>query len=48
MAPPKKNATRRLLFIILGLIVLLLVLAAVGRATGLFGGSDEGIEVETA
>ncbi|GIV59354.1 efflux RND transporter periplasmic adaptor subunit [Rhodocaloribacter litoris] len=48
MAPPKKNATRRLLFLIIGLIVLLVILAAVGRATGLFGTGNDAVEVETA
>ena len=44
----QKSATRRILFIIGGLIALLVLLGVVGAATGLFGGGGEGIEVETA
>ena len=48
MAKKKKNATRRLLFIIIGLIILLVVAGVVGKATGLFGSREKGVEVETA
>ncbi len=48
MAKKKGNPTRRLLFIIGGLLLVLILFLAVGRAVGWFGGGDDGIEVETA
>jgi HlyD family secretion protein len=48
MAKQKKSATRRILFLILGLIVLLAAVGAIGKATGFFGSRDKGVEVETA
>jgi len=48
MPPKKKNATRRILFIVLGLIVLLVVVGGLGKATGFIGKNDKGITVETA
>ena len=44
----QKSATRRILFIIGGLIALLVLLGIVGAAAGLFGGDGDGVEVETA
>ncbi len=44
----KKNATKRILFIIGGLVVLLVILGVVGSVTGLFGGGNDGVEVEVA
>lgn len=47
MAKKKKtNATRRLLIALGVLVALLIVFIGVGSATGLFGGGDEGVEVE--
>ncbi|WP_457652415.1 efflux RND transporter periplasmic adaptor subunit [Rhodocaloribacter sp.] len=48
MAKQKKSATRRILFIIIGLIILLVAVGAIGKATGFFGPRDKGVEVETA
>ncbi len=48
MAKQKKSATRRILFIIIGLIILLVAVGAIGKATGVFGSRDKGVEVETA
>lgn len=48
MAKKKKNATRRLLTIVIGLVVLLAIVAAVGNATGMFGEKEEGTVVEVA
>ena len=44
----QKSATRRILFIIGGLVALLVLLGVIGAATGVFGGGDGGAEVETA
>ena len=44
----QKSATRRILFILGGLVLLLVLLGVIGAATGLFGGGDGGLEVETA
>ena len=43
----KKSATRRILFIVLGLIVVLVILGVVGRTTGILGNKEEAITVET-
>lgn len=43
----KKNATRRILYIVLGLVVLIAILGAIGKATGIFGERDKSIAVET-
>ena len=43
----KKNATRRILFIVLALVILLAILGAIGKATGLLGERDKSIAVET-
>lgn len=44
----KKSATKRILFIILGLIGVLLILGVIGNATGLIGEKEQGTLVETA
>lgn len=44
----KSNATKRLLWILGGLLILLLILGVVGRMTGMFGTGGDGEEVETA
>ena len=44
----KKNPTRRILIILGILIVGVILIGVVGKATGLFGQNNEGIEVETA
>ncbi len=44
----QSNATRRILWIVGILLVVLIILGVVGTRTGLIGGGDEGIEVETA
>lgn len=44
----KKKPTKRLLWIAGGLVLLLLILGTVGRATGLLGGGEKPLEVETA
>lgn len=48
MAKKKKNATRRLLTIVIGLVVILVLVAVVGNATGMFGEKEEGTKVEIA
>lgn len=42
------SATKKLLWVVGGLIILLIILGVVGRVTGMFGGANSGIEVETA
>lgn len=42
------NATKRLIYIILGLVGLLILLGVVAGATGMIGGGDKGLAVETA
>lgn len=44
--PQKKSATRRIVWIIVGLCIVLAILGVVGRATGFLGGQDEGVLVE--
>ncbi len=46
MPPKKKSATRRIIFLVVGLVVLLAVAAGIGRATGFLGKKDKGTEVE--
>ena len=41
----KKSATRRILTIIGGLLLLAIAVAVVGRLTGLFGGGDDAVAV---
>jgi len=48
MSEKKSNATRRILLYIAVLVVVLVVGGVAGKALGWFGGSDEGIVVETA
>ena len=48
MAKKKSNATRRVLWIIGSLLVLVVILGVVGSMTGLFGSGAKGVEVETA
>lgn len=42
------NATKRLIYIIVGLVVLLVIIGAIAGATGALGGGDKGLPVETA
>lgn len=48
MAARKANPTRRIIFIIVGLVVLLLIVGLGGRAMGWFGDAGGGAKVETA
>ncbi len=48
MAVKKSNPTRRIIFVIGALVVLLLVVGIGGRALGLFGSAGRGIRVDTA
>jgi len=48
MAAKKSNPTRRIIFVIGALIVLLLIVGIGGRALGIFGGARGGIRVDTA
>lgn len=44
----KSSATKRLLWIIGGLLILVAILGVVGRVTGMFGGSGDAVSIETA
>ncbi len=48
MAKKKQSATRRIVKIIIGLIIVLVLLGIVGVATGMLGGAAEGVAVEVA
>ena len=46
MAKKKKNATKRILFIVGALIILIVVVGVTVKATGILGSSDKTVEVE--
>ena len=48
MTAKKTNPTKRIVFVIVGLVVLLLIVGVGGRAMGWFGASGGGMMVETA
>ncbi len=48
MAKKKQSATRRIIKIIIGLLIVLVLLGIVGAMTGVLGGGEEGLAVEVA
>lgn len=48
MARTSTSATKKILWIIGGLLILIVILGVVGRVTGVFGGGNDAVKVETS